>query len=262
MVRILIADDDETFRSATADLLGLAGYHCGCVPDAGKAAAELAANSYDLLIADIGMPGNERLELLHALQAHPSPVPVMIVTGDPSLHTAIEALQLSVVDYVSKPLDFPSVLPRIRQAIEKGRALRALREVRQETSDWVTTVQRLETHLKGSPAVEGETRSRAVWPVDQYLDQMTAHLATLAINFKTTVDALKVGAGRQGRESADAPPDVCVLLRCPRRAEYRQAIRDTIDVLQKTKNAFRSRELGELRKRLETLLEREDPRGT
>ena len=60
--RILFADDEETFLQASCDLLRREGYACDGVPDASAAMQKLAAKKYDLLIADIKMPGNAELE--------------------------------------------------------------------------------------------------------------------------------------------------------------------------------------------------------
>jgi CheY-like chemotaxis protein len=56
--RILLADDEETFLHATADLLRREGYECETVPDAPSALAKVKGSPYDLLISDLEMPGN------------------------------------------------------------------------------------------------------------------------------------------------------------------------------------------------------------
>ena len=65
--RILIADDEETFLRSTADLLRREGYDCDCVPDAKTSIEKLKKANYDVLIADIKMPGNPKLELIQQL---------------------------------------------------------------------------------------------------------------------------------------------------------------------------------------------------
>ena len=97
--RILIADDEETFRSSTADLLRRDGYECNCVPDAGEAVKELREGSYDLLIADIHMPGNPELELVREIPVIAEGMPVLLVTGYPSANSAIEAIKLNVTAF-------------------------------------------------------------------------------------------------------------------------------------------------------------------
>src|SRR5437879_5626779 len=109
VARILIADDEETFLQSMGALLRREGYTCDCVRDAREAAAALDKTAYDLLITDIYMPGNAELEFLHELQKRGSITPVIVVTGYPSVPTAVESLRLSVVDHLTKPMDLPVI---------------------------------------------------------------------------------------------------------------------------------------------------------
>ena len=245
--RILIADDDETFREATADFLRGAGYRCDCVRSAQEAETAFSEHPYDLLITDINMPGNTNLELLHGMQRRQTIVPVILVTGYPTVPTAVEALRLSVVDYLIKPLDFPSVLSRISLAIAKGRLLRSLHRARQEATEWTGAIERFEQALVGSSG-PGAVAPKPAWSMDQYLGQMATQLLKLVLNFKTAMDLAHGGR-------PDQAIDLCESLRCPRLAAYEEALNETIAVLEKTKHAFRSKDLGVLRKRLETVLE-------
>ena len=81
--RILIADDEKVFLESTADLLRRAGYECSCVPDAPSAIEELRKEEYDLLIADIKMPGNPDLELVRELPNIAEGMPVILVVPSP-----------------------------------------------------------------------------------------------------------------------------------------------------------------------------------
>lgn len=245
--RILVADDDESFRTVTVDFLRRAGYRCDCARDAREAAQMLQEQPYDLLITDICMPGNANLELLHTVQDTRLRVPVVVVTGCPTVWTAVEALRLSVVDYLIKPIEFPAVLSRISAAMDKGRLLQSLHQAREQTGEWVSTVKQLEQSLAFS-GIPRETTTLA-WPVDQYLELMAAQVARLALNLKTVMEVV-----RKGR--AEQTADLCQALQCPRRAAYEQALNETINVLEKTKTAFKSKDLADLRKRLESLLDK------
>lgn len=243
--RILIADDDETFREATADFLRRAGYVCDCVGDAQGAVRALSERSYDLMITDINMPGNRDLELLRELQRNRILVPVILVTGYPTVPTAVEALRLSVVDYLIKPLDFPAVLDRIGQAIDKGLLLRSLRRARQEAAEWAGAIEQFEQALVGGSGPAGVVPKPAS-SMDQFLGQMATQLLNLVLKFNTAM-----GLANKGRP--DRTIDLCTALRCPRLAAYEEALNETVEVLAKTKQAFRSKDLGVLRKRLEHL---------
>src|SRR5579884_1971728 len=76
--RILVADDDALFRRTLVDWLERAGYEVEAVEDAHAAQQALAERRYDLVIADIQMPGNTQLELLHALREKRIAVPVIL----------------------------------------------------------------------------------------------------------------------------------------------------------------------------------------
>ena len=101
--RLLLADDEETFRNSISVLLRREGYECDVASSAGEAVERLTEDPYDLLITDLRMPGNTELELLKAAGGA---LPVIIVTAYPSVPTAIEAVRFAVVDYLVKPFDF------------------------------------------------------------------------------------------------------------------------------------------------------------
>ena len=115
--RILIADDEESFLYSTADILRREGYDCSCAADALAATEMLKEDSYDLLIADIKMQGNSALEIIKALPQIAEGMPVILVTGYPSLNSAIESIQLPVVAYLVKPFELNELLVRVEDVI-------------------------------------------------------------------------------------------------------------------------------------------------
>jgi len=248
VARILIADDEETFLQSMGALLRREGYTCDCVRDAQEAAAALDKTTYDLLITDIYMPGNAELEFLSELQKRGSIIPVIVVTGYPSVPTAVESLRLSVVDYLIKPVDFPVVQQCVSRAIDKGRVLRTLHKTQEEMREWVKTMEDLEKSLNVSGTKGGETK--LAWAIDNYLDQMVGHITQIAASLKMTIDTLR-------KDYSGRTTDVCALIRCPRLEAYETALRGTIEILRKTKNAFKSKELAALRERLEEFLKQD-----
>jgi DNA-binding NarL/FixJ family response regulator len=142
--RILIADDEETFLYSTAELLRRAGYACECAHDAASAAEKLQAGDHDLLIADIKMPGNPDLELIRALPQLARGLPVILITGYPTLRSAVQSIQLPVVAYLTKPLDFDELLAQVRSALEQSSAYRAVRSLRQRLREWGQDLQGIE----------------------------------------------------------------------------------------------------------------------
>jgi len=94
--RILVADDEETFRVTTVDLFLEEGFGCSGASDSFRAVQMLRAGRFDLLIADINMPGNANLELVQQMHELDSTVPVILVTGYPSVCSAVASIRLPV----------------------------------------------------------------------------------------------------------------------------------------------------------------------
>jgi DNA-binding NarL/FixJ family response regulator len=124
--RLLLADDEETFRNSVAVLLRREGYVCDVASNVDEAIDRLNANAYDLLITDLRMPGNMDLELLKAASASDGSLPIIVVTAYPSVPTAIEAVRCAVVDYLVKPFDFDQLVRAVRQALKAWSAARML----------------------------------------------------------------------------------------------------------------------------------------
>jgi DNA-binding NtrC family response regulator len=77
----------------------------------------LSADRYQLLIAGLQMPGNMQFELIERLEHLAPAMPVILVTGYPSLNSAIRAVELPVIAYLIKPFDFDDLLRFLRKAI-------------------------------------------------------------------------------------------------------------------------------------------------
>ena len=100
MFRALVVDDDPTFRLALADVLRLEGYTILVASTCGEALRALAKETVDVLFVDVNLPDGSGLDLLPGPDA-----PAVIVTGEPSLSLADEALSLGAWDCLAKPVD-------------------------------------------------------------------------------------------------------------------------------------------------------------
>jgi len=241
--RILIADDEGTFLESTADLLRRDGYECDCVGDASTAMERLKNNKYDLLIADIKMPGNTNLELVSDLAETAENLSVILVTGYPPQHSAIQALHLPVVAYLVKPFDLEELLRHVNKAIEKNRLYKVVTSTRDRLQNWQKEVANLEQVLKDK---NSGTFSISV---KNFLN----------LNFRNVIGAMSdIKHVTETMTTKDIDLPACHLLNCPRLAELTLAIEDTIKVLEKTKSAFKSKDLGEIRKKLEELMNKKN----
>jgi two-component system response regulator HydG len=119
--RILIADDEPLFLRTTAALLRKAGFDCTTAPNGSAALDFLSTERFDLVLSDLNMPGNMKLELLRTGRSNWPDIPLIVVTGAPSLPTAIESVRLGITDYLLKPVKFEDLLSSIRRALAHGK---------------------------------------------------------------------------------------------------------------------------------------------
>jgi DNA-binding response OmpR family regulator len=238
--RILVADDEQVFLSSTADLLRREGYYCDCVSDGPSAAAKLKESRYDLLVADIKMPGNPELELIKEVKEKNYGLQVILVTGYPSMGSAIESIGLPVVADLVKPVDFDELISQVNAAVERSKVYRALENTQNHLQEWHEKLDQMRVVLKDNPADVG------LVPIESFVT-VTLHNIVLSLaSLKNVTEAL-------ARLTDDH--DVCHLLNCPRMNTLLDALKETVAALKKTKSSFKSKELGELRQRLETILE-------
>lgn len=239
--RILLADDEQTFRESTGDLLRKQGYVCDCVPDANAAVEKLRQNSYDLLIADIKMPGNPGLELIKELPQLAKGMPTILVTGFPSQRTAIEAVHLPVAAYMVKPIDFKELEKNVAKAIQQRKLFEAVSNTRQRLMTWQKEMQDIEKVLK--------KKNHGIFSasVKNFLDLTLGNISAAMSDVKNLAYIL-----------TDEPDEsaVCNLLNCPRLIELTEGLSQTVRILEVTKSSFKSKELGQLRIRLEKLLKK------
>jgi two-component system response regulator HydG len=127
--RILIADDEPLYLRTTAALLRKAGYECECVSNSQDAIQSLHRSSFDLILSDLNMPGNFKLELLREGRSQWPHIPLIVVTGVPSLPTAIEGVRLGIVDYLLKPVKFEDLLTSIDRVLSQAKRQRERSEL-------------------------------------------------------------------------------------------------------------------------------------
>ncbi len=237
--RILIADDEETFLVSTADLLRREGYQCDCVPDAATALEMLKQARYDLLISDIKMPGNRELELIRQIRTITDGMPIVLVTGYPSVSTAVQSIQLPVEAYLIKPIDFDQLLGQVKTSIKNFRLYRAVQSVERRFHGLCNDLQGIEAVLN-SPH-----RYTSSLPLNAFLE----------LTFRNIVVALSdVKRLAEGLTQSSVEQEACHLFNCPRLSALRDVLWETIDVLEETKSAFKSKKLGELRLKLRELV--------
>jgi nitrogen regulation protein NR(I) len=125
MGAILIVDDDPRLRQSFEKLLTAEGHTVWTAPDGETALRLVQANSPEMVIMDIRMPGLSGLETFKALHRIEPKLPVIIMTAFGTTETAIETTKLGAFDYVLKPFEIPDILALIGKALEAGRFMRS-----------------------------------------------------------------------------------------------------------------------------------------
>ncbi|QWT46475.1 response regulator transcription factor [Azospira inquinata] len=113
-MRILIAEDDRIIADGLSRSLRQGGYAVDCAYTGSDADTALMANSYDLLILDLGLPRLPGLEVLKRLRARNATLPVLILTAMDGTGDRVKGLDLGADDYMTKPFELPELEARVR----------------------------------------------------------------------------------------------------------------------------------------------------
>lgn len=115
--RILVVDDEQAVRDLVAKTLAMAEYDVETVADGPTAIERLRTNEYDLLITDLKMPGMDGLSVIREARRQSAELPIIIITGFSTEASAIEAINLGVSGYLTKPFRLPRVLAATARAL-------------------------------------------------------------------------------------------------------------------------------------------------
>ncbi|HEY7498679.1 MAG TPA: response regulator [Vicinamibacterales bacterium] len=115
--RVLVVDDEAAIRDLLSKTLALAEYDVDLAPDGRTALERLRIIPYDLLITDLKMPGIDGLAVIREARRLKADIPVIIITGFSTEASAIEAVNLGVSGYLTKPFRVPRVLAAAAKAL-------------------------------------------------------------------------------------------------------------------------------------------------
>lgn len=120
--RILIVDDEEGMLEVCADTLNnLPEVELVLENQSRRAAERLAAESFDLLITDVRMPGLSGVELLRLARQHNPDICVLVITAYPTVESAVESMKLGATDYIVKPFLPDDLRATVRRLLESER---------------------------------------------------------------------------------------------------------------------------------------------
>lgn len=214
---ILIVDDDALTREMLEAWCLHFGAQCAVAGSTVEADAVLQRRTFDIVLCDVHLPGNQRLGWVRTLVTRPEAPAVVMITGNPELESTLSAANLPIAGYLVKPLDF---------AVLGGLVGRLV--IEQQTRRDLRTLSLQAAQLLADPEFDAMTGRD---PLREHLLNLSQCLAR---------EASRSARGTVPQSSAETP--------------LRSAIVETIGVLEKTKGSFRSKELGELRRRLQLML--------
>jgi EAL domain-containing protein (putative c-di-GMP-specific phosphodiesterase class I) len=129
--RVLLVDDQPSVLRSIARVLSLRGYSVVTATNGVDAIKLVSTGDYDVVVSDIAMPEMDGIRLLREIRAHDLYVPVILMTGEPTVDTAVKAMEHGAIHYLTKPFQ----LPLLESMLEKAIRLRKMTDLRLEAAE-------------------------------------------------------------------------------------------------------------------------------
>ena len=149
-ISILIVDDEESVRDSLYNWFIEDGYHVECAESAMTALKILESESFDIILADIKMPGMDGLEMMRRIKILKAESIVIVMTAFATVDTAVQALKDGAFDYVTKPFDPDDLSHLIRNASKQI----SLTEENESLRNRVVTLESVEDLIGNSEAMK------------------------------------------------------------------------------------------------------------
>ena len=129
-VNVLVCDDEPAIVESLSAILADEGYYVDSALDGEAAWQKLRKTGYAILLVDLILPGLDGLEILSHIRTARLPTEVIIITGQGSVATAIQAMRDGAYDYLTKPVDITRLLSILPKAVERYEILRTNQELK------------------------------------------------------------------------------------------------------------------------------------
>ena len=226
--RILSAGGDEAVH-----LLREEDYECDCALTPNEAADALRNNSYSLLIADVKGQDDGVMRLVQDLPRDLRALPIVIITDSQSFDFAVQAVRLPALAFITKPVNEIELLAAVKQGIDHYRIAGAVLAAGQRMEACRQELRDLEILMRTRPVDE---------PVDAVLSSFLGVTLNHLIGGLANLNFLaRLMLDRERRDERSLLKMPCALL-------------EAVEVIEKTKIAFKSKELAALRKKLQKVV--------
>jgi len=124
MTNVLVVDDESSIRESLEMILSYEGYGVLTVEDGAACLGRLQDGSFDLILLDVKMPGMDGLQVLQEIRKRNPETPVVMISGNATIETAMAAAKSGAFDFIEKPLDRDRLLVTVRNAVRQGELAR------------------------------------------------------------------------------------------------------------------------------------------
>lgn len=189
---ILVVDDEPAMVGAMGALLGRAGHRIVAAYDGDEALRRFEADSPDLVLLDLSMPGRDGAEVCRAIRAQ-SAAPIIVVTGERDGASLVDLLDLGADDYVSKPFRSEELLARIRAVTRRASAARVTSLPSADAGgaagdDWQLDLRRHEIRWRGNVVEATIIEFRLLRVLIERLGEAVPHADLLAAGWPGVPD--------------------------------------------------------------------------
>ncbi len=252
--KILIVDDEETIRFAFKRHLSSEGHDVRTAEDYASALEVISKTDLDVIIADIILGGHTGIDILQEVKNRGMHCPVIMITGEPNIETAADAVRLGAFDYLPKPVIKETLLRITRHALhqkalvdEKERYRRNLEAIFDSLKDAVITVDHKMHVIEANDAVKNicgfsarEIIGKGFGEVQTPCHKPCLNVLTETLKTKDTIKEYRVECRRR-----DRPHQVVLLTSSPLKYRDAQAMGVVFVIRDITKLTALERELKE-----------------
>jgi EAL domain-containing protein (putative c-di-GMP-specific phosphodiesterase class I) len=130
---ILLVDDEPTLLRSIGRILTEKGYSVVCESDGEAALRTFRSKEFDVIVTDIAMPKMDGIQLLRMLREHDADVPVVLITGEPAVSTAVKALEYGAFHYLTKPIP----VGNLEEVVDKAARLRRMARMKRQAAELI-----------------------------------------------------------------------------------------------------------------------------
>jgi len=177
--RILVVEDEEAIREAIIQYLSDAGFDV-VGASSGEEALKIARDGVDLVVTDIRIHGMDGLAVAKRIREQDENIPVIIITGYPSMYSAIEAIRAGIFDYIVKPFRLERLLMSVHNALEKRRLVKENLRLVGDLRQLCCELEEYKEHLEEKVMEMNRELIAASTRLQQIMENISSGIATVS----------------------------------------------------------------------------------